>query len=347
MTGRLPSSATVVRSILSLLTLILLLCVVIIQAKLPADVSKRLDDYWHMYKMEHHKTYTGRVEEARRAAWEENLLKIYHHNLLAAAGHHEYILRDNHIADLNTPEYLRELVRLTPSRQRRLDNDEMVAAVLHNPKDIPSSLDWRERGFVTKPENQRDCGSCYAYSIAGSISGQIFKQTGVVVPLSEQQLVDCSTQTGNLGCQGGSLRNTLRYLERARGLMTDATYPYTAKQGTCKYQKNLSVVNITNWAILPARDERALEAAVATVGPIAASINASPKTFQLYHSGVYDDHGCSSDVVNHAMLIVGYTPTEWILKNWWGSNWGENGYMRLKKGSNRCGIANYAAYAKV
>lgn len=63
--------------------------------------------------------------------------------------------------------------------------------------------------------------------------------------------------------------------------------------------------------------------------------------------GVYNDHLCSSDTVNHAMLIVGYTPTEWILKNWWGENWGENGYMRLAKNKNRCGIANYAAYVKV
>jgi len=63
--------------------------------------------------------------------------------------------------------------------------------------------------------------------------------------------------------------------------------------------------------------------------------------------GVYDDHQCSSDMVNHAMLVVGYTPTEWILKNWWGDSWGENGYMRLARNKNRCGVANYAAYVKV
>lgn len=119
------------------------------------------------------------------------------------------------------------------------------------------------------------------------------------------------------------------------------------QQGQCRFKEDLSVVNITSWAVLPARDEKVLEAAVATIGPIAASINASPKTFQLYHKGVYDDEVCSSDMVNHAMLIVGYTPTEWILKNWWGDGWGENGYMRLAKNKNRCGIANYAAYAKV
>lgn len=66
-----------------------------------------------------------------------------------------------------------------------------------------------------------------------------------------------------------------------------------------------------------------------------------------YSNGVYDDPACGDDVVNHAMLIVGYTTKYWIVKNWWGKDWGENGYMRIAKNKNRCGIANYAAYAKV
>lgn len=116
-------------------------------------------------------------------------------------------------------------MKLIPSRKRRVSQDTMVGAVFHDPRNVPSRLDWREAGFQTPPENQRDCGSCYAYSIAGSILGQMFKQTGVLIPLSEQQLIDCSTSTGNLGCFGGSLRNTLRYLENSQGLMARADYP--------------------------------------------------------------------------------------------------------------------------
>ncbi|XP_071558789.1 cathepsin 8 [Temnothorax nylanderi] len=314
---------------------------------LPSNISEKLDDYWRTYKTQFNKTYTRNLENVRRAAWEQNLVEIYKHNLLAAAGHHSYTLRDNHIADLSTRQYMREMVKLMPSRRRRLPTEPIVSAVLKNPRDIPARLDWREYGFVTSPVNQRSCGSCYAYSIAESIEGQIFKQTGMLLPLSAQQLVDCSTSTGNLGCTGGSLRNTLKYLEKSKGLMARSTYPYNGEQGECQFQKDLSVVNITSWAILPARDEKALEIAVATIGPIAAAINAGPKTFQLYHKGVYDDHQCSSDTVNHAMLVVGYTPTEWILKNWWGASWGEKGYMRLARNKNRCGVANYAAYVKV
>ncbi|XP_032677457.1 cathepsin 8-like isoform X2 [Odontomachus brunneus] len=247
---------------------------------LPPEISKQLDDYWQTYKMQFNKTYTRNQENARRMAWEQNLVEIYKHNLMAAAGHHSYTLRDNHITDLSSSQYMRKMVKLIPSRKRRLSTDSMLSAILRH--DIPARLDWRELGFNTPPVNQRECGSCYAYSVVESIQGQIFKQTGMLIPLSAQQLVDCSSATGNRGCSGGSLRNTLRYLERSKGLMARSLYPYQAQEGQCKFHRDLSVVNITSWAILPARDEEALEAAVASVGPIAVSINAMPKTFQLY-----------------------------------------------------------------
>lgn len=69
--------------------------------------------------------------------------------------------------------------------------------------------------------------------------------------------------------------------------------------------------------------------------------------YSYFSDGVYDDDSCPSDTVNHAMLVVGYTKHYWILKNWWGEMWGEDGYMRLRRGKNLCGIANYAAYSIV
>jgi len=121
-------------------------------------------------------------------------------------------------------------VKLMPSRRRRLPSEPMLSA--HRFVDVPASLDWREYGFITPPVNQQGCGSCYAHSIAESIEGQIFKQTGMLLDLSAQQLVDCSATTGNLGCTGGSLRNTLRYLERSKGLMSRSLYPYIAEVRT-------------------------------------------------------------------------------------------------------------------
>jgi C1A family cysteine protease len=107
------------------------------------------------------------------------------------------------------------------------------------------------------------------------------------------------------------------------------------------------VANISSWAILPPKDELSMRAAIFQVGPVAISINAALSSFQLYSEGIYNDQECSSKTVNHAMVVVGYTPEYWIIKNWWGPNWGENGYMRIKRGSNLCGIANYAAYSVI
>ncbi|XP_026474337.1 cathepsin L1-like [Ctenocephalides felis] len=273
---------------------------------------------------------------------------IMRHNQEATDGLHTYKLKENSLADLSPKQYQQLMVKLTKSNRRKLsDNEEILTSSRGFDADLPDEVDWRERGFITPPINQLTCGSCYAFSIVHTVQGQIFKQTGDLKYLSEQQIIDCSTRMGNYGCGGGSLRNTLRYIERSGGLMRYQDYPYNAKQNKCHYDRHKSVINITSWAILPSRDEDALENAVANIGPIAVSINASPETFQLYSEGIYDDIKCSSKHVNHAMLLVGYTKKYWILKNWWGSNWGENGFMKLRRNVNRCGVANYAAYSLI
>ncbi|XP_062713502.1 procathepsin L-like [Aedes albopictus] len=115
--------------------------------------------------------------------------------------------------------------------------------------------------------------------------------------------------------------------------------------GTCRFKPDLAICNISDWGILPKKEE-ALAFALWKIGPIAVSVNAEPKSFQLYQSGIYDSPDCVSTKLNHAMLVVGYTPQYWIIKNWWGS-WGENGYMRIVRGKNMCGIANFAAYCTI
>ncbi|XP_056646141.1 procathepsin L [Diorhabda sublineata] len=305
-----------------------------------------LDKEWELFKDKFNKSYSKFNDYTRRKAWEENLEKIRKHNEEAARGLHSFTIKENHLTDMSNYQYLTHMIKLTKSRHRKVDPEE-VGDIYGSVLDIPSEINWVEKGFLTPVYNQRDCGSCYAFSIASAIQAQIFKETGKLIPLSEQQIVDCSSSFGNYGCAGGSLRNTLRYIEKAGGLMAYTDYPYVSKKQKCKYKNHLTLVNITSWSVLPARDERALEVALAKIGPVAASINASPHTFQLYHKGIYDDTSCSSNHVNHAMLVVGYTKNFWILKNWWGKHWGENGYMRLRRNKNRCGIANYAAYALV
>lgn len=118
------------------------------------------------------------------------------------------------------------MIRLIQSIREDTDGSEIVGAP-HVP--IPDELDWRNKGFITPAENQRDCGSCYAFSVAYILEAQLLKKTNNLSHLSAQQLVDCSSTSGNYGCNGGSLRNTLKYVDSAGGIVTADEYPYVAK----------------------------------------------------------------------------------------------------------------------
>ncbi|EDV90909.1 GH23974 [Drosophila grimshawi] len=306
------------------------------------------NEQFENFKKINNKSYMRLHDEIRSyKSFEENIRIVNEHNKFYETGKSSFRLSTNTMADMNTDSYLQGFLRLLRSPPNSTTDNiaDIVGSPLMN--NVPESFDWRKKGFNTPPYNQQSCGSCYAFSVAQSIEGQVFKRTGKLLALSEQQIVDCSVSHGNHGCIGGSLRNTLTYLQATGGLMRSLDYKYAAKKGDCQFVKELAVVNVTSWAILPANDENAIQAAVVHVGPVAVSINATPKTFQLYSAGIYDDVACSSTSVNHAMLLIGFDKDFWILKNWWGELWGESGFMRIRKGINLCGIANYAAYAIV
>lgn len=195
-------------------------------------------------------------EERSRKAYEKNVQLIREHNEAAQAGKYSFELRANTFADLTPTQYMKKYVRLKMSpvfealdhahirslkrasevkRNNFYYDDEEGDSESDEDYDdtVPDSLDWREMGFTTKAKNQRSCGSCYAFSIALSIEGQVFKRTGKLISLSEQQIIDCSIVLGNHGCAGGSLRNTLKYLASTRGLMRDEDYPYTSSVRCC------------------------------------------------------------------------------------------------------------------
>lgn len=200
------------------------------------------------------KDYThNHMEKRARTAYEQNVQRIVKHNDEARKGKYTFEIRANNMADLPQDGYLRRFIRLqdsvhpeeVPKNQTHplIDEDDeeaLLGSVRAHPYDnryIPDSLDWRELGFRTESFNQESCGACYAFSVACSIEGQIFRRTGKMVSLSAQQIVDCSAAEGNSGCSGGSLRITLRYLQASRGLMRSVDYPYQSEASCTHYSE--------------------------------------------------------------------------------------------------------------
>jgi hypothetical protein len=208
------------------------------------------------------------------------------------------------------------------------------------------TIDWRTKGAVTPVKNQGECGADWAFSATGAAEGSWQIAKGQLTSLSEQQLVDCSGAYGNFGCNGGDPSRALDYLV-PRGAESEAAYPYTARDGACKYSAPRVAAKFQSVQRVPPGDESTLRSAVANNGPVSVILNVGP-WFQQYHAGIANPTGCGVDY--QAVLIVGFESTGstpyWIVKNSWGTSWGEQGYIRIAMNQNKCGIADFAVFPK-
>ncbi|XP_032740820.1 cathepsin 7-like isoform X2 [Rattus rattus] len=304
-----------------------------------------LDAEWEEWKRSNEKTYSPEEEEQRRALWEENVKMIKQHTVENGLWMNNFTIEMNQFCDM-TDEEMRMMI---DSSAPTLRNEKRVQK---RNVEIPKTLDWRKDGYVTPVRRQGACGACWAFAVAGSIEGQLFKKTGKLSPLSVQNLVDCSRSFGTMGCKGGRIYNAFQYVKNNGGLEAEATYPYEAKVRNCRYRPEKSVVKVTRFLVVP-RNEEALINALVNIGPIAVGIDAQHESFKKYAGGIYHEPNCKRDSPNHSMLLVGfgYEGQEsegrkyWLVKNSYGEQWGEKGYMKIPRGQNNyCGIASYAMY---
>ncbi|KAL1131620.1 hypothetical protein AAG570_011234 [Ranatra chinensis] len=210
----------------------------------------------------------------------------------------------------------------------------------------PSSFDWRTQGVVSEVKNQETCGSCWAFTTTGVLESHYAIKTGERISLSEQYLIDCDIS--NRGCTGGNAYLALQFIEKTE-IPTEKDYPYQGNDlQFCHAVDKFRNLKVKGIAIVTPTEEK-LKEAVARIGPIAVGVDGNHPDFQFYYGGIYSNPYCLSYMPNHAMQVVGYGIENgvdyWIVKNSWGANWGEGGYVRMaRNANNNCGIASYPLY---
>ncbi|MQL90065.1 hypothetical protein Taro_022654 [Colocasia esculenta] len=298
------------------------------------------------WQVEHDQSYQDLGEKQKRfEIFMDNLQFIDEYN--RPEHNHSDTVGLNNLADLSNEEYRSIYLGDLPINMSELFRDFKPDLDLPTQVDQPpTSIDWRDAGVVGPVKDQDGCASCWAFTTVATVESINAMVTGNLITLSEQELVDCDDL--NSHCSPGSRIGAYKYILRNMGIDTDANYPYTAKQGTCKADRNQEVT-IDGYKIVPRNNERALSKQVAKQ-PVGSGLDASGREFQLYTGGIHRAP-CTTNR-NHAVTIVGYDSEAgedyWIIKNSYGKKWGEEGYLKLPRNvaerDGRCGIAQLATY---
>ncbi|CAB80354.1 cysteine proteinase [Arabidopsis thaliana] len=328
--------------------------------QLPSDGKWRTDEevrsIYLQWSAEHGKTNNNNNgiindQDKRFNIFKDNLRFIDLHN--EDNKNATYKLGLTKFTDLTNDEYRKLYLGARTEPARRIAkaknvNQKYSAAV--NGKEVPETVDWRQKGAVNPIKDQGTCGSCWAFSTTAAVEGINKIVTGELISLSEQELVDCD-KSYNQGCNGGLMDYAFQFIMKNGGLNTEKDYPYRGFGGKCNsFLKNSRVVSIDGYEDVPTKDETALKKAI-SYQPVSVAIEAGGRIFQHYQSGIFT--GSCGTNLDHAVVAVGYGSENgvdyWIVRNSWGPRWGEEGYIRMERNlaaskSGKCGIAVEASY---
>jgi len=356
-----------------------------VDVELEGFFPPELVDEFHAWVIEHKKVYSTLEDQFHRMKiWLKNHYLIEQHN------NHDpspsYTLGHNQYSDM-THEEFKEYFHLgdfsngipeTFSGKSRVvipqfeeDAEASLRGVASSRKLLskkhhhPTEIDWREKGAVTNVKNQGKCGSCWAFSATGAIEGSMAVNGYPLVSLAVQELVDCDKS--ELGCRGGLMDSAFIAEEGWDGMCSWDDYPYdapdhpselTCRRTNCTAVEGSGVKSFVDVSPKdgPCKDEDLQTALL--MQPISVALQADQLSFMFYNSGIMDQE-CGAQL-DHGVLAVGYGEEDgkkfWIVKNSWGEEWGEKGYIRLVRfepddesapEEGQCGIFMMASYPEV
>jgi C1A family cysteine protease len=318
-------------------------------ATVPAHVEKAFNEW----ATRHGRIYKSQTERLMR-------LSVFHQNSIKIAKLNAAETRPDG-ARFGTNKYAdwseTELKSLRGFKANGFNRTSTGTVTAKAPTSTVATCDWRTHSGVLAPiQDQEQCGSCWAFSATAALESAAAIHSGTPVKkLSEQFLVDCDQHCGTFrfesgcdaGCNGGLMPNAWLYDIQVGGQPSETAYPYQGTGGTC-HTGNRAITVPTGWEFAPENEDQ-LATYVCANGPTSIAVDASNWSF--YTGGIMSSSSIcpvntGPDDLDHGVVIVGSGTSGgqpyWIIRNSWNADWGEDGYCRIARGVDFCGVALFA-----
>jgi len=320
--------------------LIVLLCIIYVQTKvyMPSEKSLTKSQAFDEYNAFWNKTHKSHAERAARYLnFVDNAKKIYLGNRFSKGATYGF----TKFSDMSAKEFKTKMTG-HKSKNPPLPKHLRPVSNKRNEEQPGTNIDWFAKGKCTPIKNQGSCGSCWAFSATEAIESAILMAGKPSVELgAPQMIVDCDSNEN--GCGGGDGREAMNWLIAQGGQDLESCYPYTGQNGNCQSSQCTPTNKISS--VTPIDQDEASIYKALTTSPLAICCDAS--AWQNYNGGVLQGSDCG-DNVDHEIQLTGYSTSQggyWVVRNSWGADWGENGFIFLQYGANTCDITSEVSLA--